>query len=99
ITPLRWTSYLGTTRCAPGRDRIRGSIHASVWCATAKQDNVAGRAVLLLSPLRGKERVDTPHGLKPDGFSVLWGGLRHLSLKALPKPLYILGGVVVSMQA
>ena len=32
-------------------------------------------------------------------FSVLRGGLRHLSLKALPTPLYILGGVMVSMQA
>ena len=33
------------------------------------------------------------------GFSVLRGGLRHASPKALPKPLSILGGVVVAMQA
>ena len=32
-------------------------------------------------------------------FSVLRRGQRHASLKALPKPLYILGGVMVSMQA
>ena len=30
---------------------------------------------------------------------VLWGCLRNLSPKALPKPLYVLGRVVVSMQA
>jgi hypothetical protein len=43
--------------------------------------------------------VDTPHGLKPDGFSVLRGGLRHRSLKAWPQPLSIRGGVVIAVQA
>lgn len=43
--------------------------------------------------------IDTPLGLKPQGFSVLRGSLRSLSLKALPKPLYVLRGVVIAMQA
>jgi len=43
--------------------------------------------------------IDTPHGLKPDGFSVLRRSQRHASPTALPKPLYVLGGVVVSVQA
>jgi hypothetical protein len=34
---------LGTTRDAPGQDHFRGSIHAEAGCATAKQDDVAGR--------------------------------------------------------
>ena len=45
-----------------------------------------------------KEDIDTPHGLKPNGFSVLRRGLRHASPKALPKPLYVLCRVVVPMQ-
>ena len=44
-------------------------------------------------------KFDTPHGLKPDGFSVLRRSQRHASPKGLPGPLYILGSVVVSMQA
>ena len=44
-------------------------------------------------------RIDTPPGLNPHGCSVLRGGLRHLSPKGLPGPLYILGGVVVSVEA
>src|SRR5215471_10567047 len=43
--------------------------------------------------------IDTPHGLKPDGFSVPRRGQRHASPKALPKPLYVPCRVVVSMQA
>jgi hypothetical protein len=46
-------------------------------------------------PLDG---FDTPHGLKPGGFSVLWGCLRHLSPTALPEPFSLLGGVVVPME-
>jgi len=36
---------------------------------------------------------------KAGGFSVLRRSQRHASLKALPKPLYVLGGVVISMEA
>ena len=43
--------------------------------------------------------LDTPLGLMSHGFSVLWGCLRNLSPKALPKPLYVPGGVVIPMQA
>ena len=43
--------------------------------------------------------IDTPPGINPHGFSVLRRRLRHGSPKGLPGPLYILGGVVVSMQA
>jgi hypothetical protein len=43
--------------------------------------------------------IDTPHRLKPDGFSVLRRGQRRASPKALPKPFYILGGVVIAVQA
>ena len=42
---------------------------------------------------------DTPHGLKPGGFSVLRGHQRSLSPKALPAPFYVSGGVVISVQA
>jgi hypothetical protein len=42
---------------------------------------------------------DTPPGPMPHGFSVLRGGLRHPSLKALPKPFYVLRGIVVAVQA
>src|SRR6185312_13332151 len=41
---------------------------------------------------------DTPP-LKSGRFLVLRGGLRHLSPKGLPGPLYVPGGVVVTMQA
>src|SRR5262249_16872890 len=43
--------------------------------------------------------IDTPHGLKPDGCSVLRRGQRHASPKPLPAALSILGGVVVPVQA
>ena len=43
--------------------------------------------------------LDTPRGLKPDGFSVLRRGYRHASPKALPEPFYIPGGIVVPVQA
>jgi hypothetical protein len=43
--------------------------------------------------------TDTPHGLKPDGLSVLWGGLRHRSPTGLPGPFSILGGGVVAPAA
>ena len=46
-----------------------------------------------------EEILDTPHGLKPDGCSVLRRSQRHASPKALPKPLYVLGGVMIAMQA
>jgi len=45
------------------------------------------------------EIVDTPRGLKPDGFSVLRGRYPSPSPKALPKPFYVLCSVMVSMQA
>jgi hypothetical protein len=43
--------------------------------------------------------LDTPLGINPHGFSVLRRSLRHGSPKGLPGPLYILRGVMVSMQA
>src|SRR5262245_5333986 len=43
--------------------------------------------------------LDTPYGLQPHGCSVPRRSQRHASLKVLPEPLYIPGGVVVPMQA
>src|SRR5262245_47281325 len=42
---------------------------------------------------------DMPPMAKARGFSVLRRGYRHASLTALPKPLYVLSSVVVSMKA
>jgi hypothetical protein len=43
--------------------------------------------------------VDTPHVLKSGGFSALRGCLRNLSPTGLPGPFYVLGGVMVTVQA
>jgi hypothetical protein len=43
--------------------------------------------------------IDTPRGLKPNGFSALRRDQRHASPKGLPGPLYIPSGVVVAVQA
>ena len=42
---------------------------------------------------------DTPPGLQPHGFSVLRRGYATPPRRALPGPLYVLGRVVVPMQA
>jgi hypothetical protein len=49
--------------------------------------------------LPNRSAIDTPHGLKPDRFSVLRGLYPGPSPKTLPAPLYVLGRVVVPMQA
>jgi protein-L-isoaspartate O-methyltransferase len=43
--------------------------------------------------------ADTPHGLKPGGFSVHCPNHRRDSPKALPAPLHGSGGVLISVQA
>src|SRR5262245_54065905 len=53
----------------------------------------------LYSSLDRPERVGAPLGLNPHGFSVLRRSYRHASPQPSPKPLSVLGGVVVSIEA
>ena len=87
----RGASYVLGTRLVPLCRAAQGKLR----CRAAR-----GRACHgWNSRWRDVPYLDTPHGLKPDGFSVLRRGQRHASPKALPEPLYILRGVVVAMQA
>jgi hypothetical protein len=46
----------------------------------------------------GEDGIDTPHRLKPDGFSVQRRSLRHDSPKGLPSPFYVPGGILVAVE-
>ena len=81
-------------RCEDGRPDVLGERGRG----DAQRGSPAANQQRLLR-LKIKPSIDTPPGLKPDGFSVLRGQYASPSPKALPEPFYVLRGVVVAMEA